>query len=230
VSVYLVGAGPGDADLLTLRAAHLLAVADVVVHDRLVGASVLELIAPCALRIDVGKTPGLSSSQTDINDLLIELATHYQIVVRLKGGDPFVFGRGGEEAIALSARGIDVHAGIPVTHRGVAHGVCVVTATAEGGRPVDFERLANPDITLVVLMGVARRGDIAEQLRRGGLDAATPVAVVQSAASLEQSVVRGRLDELARFEVVSPAVIVVGPVAGLDLGLMEVVADLVGAS
>jgi siroheme synthase len=121
-------------------------------------------------------------------------------------------------------------AGIPVTHRGVAHGVCVVTATAEGGRPVDFERLANPDITLVVLMGVARRGDIAEQLRRGGLDAATPVAVVQSAASLEQSVVRGRLDELARFEVVSPAVIVVGPVAGLDLGLMEVVADLVGAS
>lgn len=244
MSVYLVGAGPGDADLLTLRAAHLLAVADVVVHDRLVGASVLELIAPCALRIDVGKTPGLSSSQTDINDLLIELATHYQIVVRLKGGDPFVFGRGGEEAIALSARGIDVHvvpgissafaapllAGIPVTHRGVAHGVCVVTATAEGGRPVDFERLANPDITLVVLMGVARRGDIAEQLRRGGLDAATPVAVVQSAASLEQSVVRGRLDELARFEVVSPAVIVVGPVAGLDLGLMEVVADLVGAS
>jgi len=247
VSVYLVGAGPGDADLLTLRAAQLLATADVVVHDRLVGPGVLDVIAPHTLRVDVGKVPGLSSSQGDINDLLIELAQHYETVVRLKGGDPFVFGRGGEEALALSERGVDVHvvpgvssafaapllAGIPVTHRGLAHGVCVVTATASsehGAVPVDFERLANPDVTLVILMGVAQRGLIAEQLRRGGLDAATPVAVVQSASLVDQRVLRGRLDALAHWDVTSPAVIVVGPVAALELGLVDSVADLMAAS
>jgi len=242
-----VGAGPGDVDLLTLRAARLLAAADVVVHDRLVGAGVLALIGSHALSIDVGKTPGRSSSQDDINDLLVELAGQYQNVVGLKGGDPFVFGRGGEEALALAERGIEVQvvpgissafaapllAGIPVTHRGVSHGVCVVTATAagsEGPMMVDFEHLANPDITLVVLMGVARRRAIARQLLAGGLDAATPVAAVQSAASAQQRVVRGRLDELADLDVVSPAVIVVGPVAALELGVGALVDGLVGVS
>ena len=244
MSVYLVGAGPGDADLLTLRAAQLLANADVVVHDRLVGAGVLELIAPHTLRIDVGKVPGTSSSQGDINELLVELAEHHETVVRLKGGDPFVFGRGGEEAQALSSRGVDVHvvpgissafaapllAGIPVTHRGVSHGVCVVTATAESGAVVDFERLAHPDITLVILMGVAQRRAIAAQLQRGGLAGATPVAVVQSASTRDQRVARGRLDELTDLDVTSPAVIVVGPVAALKLGLVDTVADLVAVS
>ena len=244
MSVYLVGAGPGDADLLTLRAAQLLAAADVVVHDRLVGARVLELIAPHALRVDVGKIPGTSNSQADINELLIELSQHYDTVVRLKGGDPFVFGRGGEEALALSRAGIDVHvvpgissafaapllASIPVTHRGTSHGVCVVTAMAKSGSAVSFERLANPDITLVVLMGVAQRASIAAQLRRGGLDAATPVAVIECASTDEQRVVRGRLDELADFDVASPAVIVVGRVAAIELGLADVVEDLVATS
>lgn len=241
MSVYLVGAGPGDADLVTLRAARLLAEADVVVHDRLVGAGVLDLISPRARRIDVGKTPGSSNSQGDINDLLVDLAREHAVVVRLKGGDPFVFGRGGEEACALTARGVDVRvvpgissafaapllAGIPVTHRGVSHGVCVVTATAESGARVDFVDLARPGITLVVLMGVARRREIADELRRGGLDGSTPVAVVQRASSLDQRVVRGRLDELADFDVASPAVIVVGPVAALELGVVDVVEDLV---
>jgi uroporphyrin-III C-methyltransferase len=244
VSVYLVGAGPGDADLLTLRAAQLLARADVVVHDRLIGEGVLELIAARTVRIDVGKVPGASSSQVDINDLLVELAQRYDTVVRLKGGDPFVFGRGGEEALALSRRGVEVHvvpgissafaapllAGIPVTHRGASHGVCVVTATAEAGGAVDFERLANPDITLVVLMGVAQRAVISIQLRRGGLDPATPVAVVERASRVDQRVLRLRLDELADLDVVSPAVIVVGSVAALDLGQAGVVGDLVCAS
>ena len=243
MSVYLVGAGPGEADLLTLRAARLLAAADVVVHDRLVGESVLELLGARTLRIDVGKGPGLSVCQDDINDLLIDLAERFATVVRLKGGDPFVFGRGGEEALALSRRGIIVHvvpgvssafaapllAGIPVTHRGLSHGVCVVTATTEGGSPVDFEKLANADVTLVVLMGVARRAMISLQLRRGGLDDATPVAVVERASRRDQRVVRGRLDELACLDVASPAVIVVGAVAALELGTVGAVADLVAS-
>lgn len=244
MSVYLVGAGPGDVGLLTLRAAQLLASADVVVHDRLVSDAVLDLIGSRTMRIDVGKAPGASHSQTDINELLSELAARYDTVVRLKGGDPFVFGRGGEEALALSRRGIEVHvvpgissafaapllAGIPVTHRGTSHGVCVVTATSEAGSAVDFERLANADVTLVVLMGVAQRASIAAQLRRGGLDPSTPVAVVERASSVNQRVLRARLDELAGLEVSAPAVIVVGPVASLDLGLASVVGDLVGAT
>lgn len=237
MSVFLVGAGPGDADLLTLRAAQLLARADVVVYDRLVGEGVLELIGVQALRIDVGKVHGASSSQEDINDLLIELAGHHDTVVRLKGGDPFVFGRGGEEALALSRQGIEVHvvpgissafaapllAGIPVTHRGTSRGVCVVTAASEAGSAVDFERLAHADITLVVLMGVAQRAAISAQLLRGGLDPGTPVAIVERASSADQRVIRARLDELANLDVSAPAVIVVGPVAALDLGLAAVV-------
>lgn len=243
MSVYLVGAGPGDADLLTLRAARLLAVADVVVHDRLVGAGVLDLVATHARRIDVGKASGDSSAQARINDLLVALAARHSCVVRLKGGDPFVFGRGGEEALALRARGVAVHvvpglssafaapllAGIPVTQRGVSHGVCVVTATTESGVTLDFTRLAHRDLTLVILMGVARRGAIAGELCRAGLDPATPVAVVQSAGSDAQRVVRARLDELAYLDVAAPAVIVVGSVAALDVGSARLVADLVAS-
>ncbi|MDH2903505.1 MAG: uroporphyrinogen-III C-methyltransferase [Actinomycetota bacterium] len=244
MSVYLVGAGPGDADLLTLRAAQLLARADVVVHDRLIGPDVLELVSARTVCVDVGKVPGTSHTQGDINELLVELAGRYDTVVRLKGGDPFVFGRGGEEALALLARGVVVHvvpgvssafaapalAGIPVTHRGASHGVCVVTATAEEGRVVDFERLANVDVTLVVLMGVAQRATISAQLCRGGLDPATPVAVVQRASLEDQLVVRARLDQLADLDVIAPAVIVVGPVAALDLGLDALVDELVAVA
>ncbi|NNN08185.1 MAG: uroporphyrinogen-III C-methyltransferase [Acidimicrobiaceae bacterium] len=244
MSVYLVGAGPGDADLLTVRAVEILGRADVVVHDRLVGDDVLKLIRPRAARIDVGKKPGASSSQSGINELLIELAGRYDTVVRLKGGDPFIFGRGGEEAVALSRCGIEVHvvpgissafaapllAGITVTHRGASQGVCVVTATAEGGSAVDFEPLALANITLVVLMGVAQRSTISSQLRRGGLDPSTAVAVVESASRVGQRVTRARLDELATLDVYAPAVIVVGPVAALDLGVVTQLGDLVGAS
>lgn len=244
MSVYLVGAGPGDADLLTVRAARLLARADVVVHDRLVGATVMELIGRRTRRIDVGKLPGASISQAAINDTLVDLAEQYETVVRLKGGDPFVFGRGGEEALALCARGVDVHvvpgissafaapalAGIPVTHRGTSHGVCVVTATGESGTTLDFERFAHSEMTLVVLMGVAQRARIAEELRRGGLDGSTPVAVVERASCPDQCVTRARLDQLATLDVAAPAVIVVGAVAALDLGLARVVGELVAVS
>ena len=229
--MYLVGAGPGDADLLTIRAAQLLASADVVVHDRLIGGEVLSLAGSHAELIDVGKVPGLSHSQSQINELLVTLANKHDVVVRLKGGDPFVFGRGGEEAQVLLDAGCEVHvvpgitsafagpllAGIPVTHRGISHGVTVVTATSVAGSSVDFKALANPDLTLVVLMGVARRQEITEQLLEGGIDPNTPVAVVEWASTDQQRTVRARLDELPGLDVISPAVIVIGAVAALEL-------------
>ena len=240
MSVVLVGAGPGAADLLTLRAAAVLAAADVVVHDRLVGDDVLKLLADRTLRIDVGKIPGGGDSQHAINELLIDLARDYEYVVRLKGGDPFVFGRGGEEVVALRAAGIDVEvvpglssafsapllAGVPVTHRGLSRGVCVVTAVAEGGVEVDFRSLALPELTLVVLMGVARRASLAAQLCEGGLSRATPVAVVERAATSSQRVLRTVLGELAEADVSSPAVIVIGAVAALELASAQIAAQL----
>ncbi|MBW4030590.1 MAG: uroporphyrinogen-III C-methyltransferase [Acidobacteria bacterium] len=244
MSVHLVGAGPGAADLLTVRATRLLARADVVVHDRLVGAEVLALLTPHARRIDVGKGPGDSITQPRINELLRELDAYYEVVVRLKGGDPFVFGRGGEEALALAAWGVDVEvvpgissafaapllAGIPVTHRGVSRGVCVVTATTEVGTALDFTALACAEITLVILMGVAQRARIVDQLVRGGLDPTTPVAVVHAASTVAQCVVRASLGQLARLDVAAPAVIVVGAVAALELGLSAVLAELTASS
>jgi uroporphyrin-III C-methyltransferase len=211
----------------------MLATADVVVHDRLVSDEILALIRPGVPRIDVGKIPGTSHSQTAINETLIDLAQHYACVVRLKGGDPFVFGRGGEEALALRDAGIEVTvvpgissafagplvAGLPVTHRGLSHGVTVVTGRAQDGQAVNFRALANPDLTLVILMGVQRRGSIAAELIDGGLAPTTPVAVIENAALASQRVVRARLDELAELDVANPAVIVVGAVADVDLGI-----------
>jgi uroporphyrin-III C-methyltransferase len=230
VTVYLVGAGPGAADLLTLRAARLLASADVVVFDRLIEPDVLALAAPHAELIDVGKRPGHSNSQALINDLLVSLGQSHENVVRLKGGDPFVFGRGGEEYEALAAAGVDCEvvpgitsafaapgvAGIAVTHRGLSHGVTVVTGHAREGAAVDFRRLANPDVTLVVLMGVMRRSSIVSELLEGGLTPDTPVAVIEKAYMHGQRVLRAQLDQLATLDVEAPAVLVIGAVAKLN--------------
>jgi uroporphyrin-III C-methyltransferase len=235
VSVALVGAGPGSADLLTLRAARLLEEAEVVVHDRLVDPSVLALASPDAELIDVGKRPGGAHNQGLINELLVLLGRRHERVVRLKGGDPYVFGRGGEEVEALREAGIEIEivpgissalsapgaAGIPVTHRGASHGVTVVTGHAREGEGVDFTRLANPSLTLVVLMGVGNRAAIAAELQAGGLAADTPVAVVESAWTQSQRCLRGRLDQLGELEVANPAVLIVGAVAALDLGTIE---------
>lgn len=231
MTVFLVGAGPGRAELMTIRAARLLASAEVVVHDRLISDEVLGLINESAMRFDVGKVPGLSHSQSRINDLLVSLAQNHECVVRLKGGDPFVFGRGGEEAQVLGAAGVDVEvvpgitsafaapllAGIPVTHRGLSHGVIVVTGSSVKGSSIDFSRLANSDLTLVVLMGVERRADIASQLIRGGLSPSTPVAALEWASSEKERCVRSRLDELGATHVEAPAVLVIGAVADLEV-------------
>lgn len=232
MTVYLVGAGPGDADLLTIRASRLLGTAEVVVHDRLVDRSVLAVANRHAQLIDVGKTPGGSNTQHQINDLLIGLARAHSSVVRLKGGDPFVFGRGGEEAIALQSAGVacevvpgltsafsgPLAAGIPVTHRGFARGVTVVTGHLSSDDDDYFRRIAHPELTLVILMGVARRAEISRQLMAGGLAGSTPIAVVERAWTSDQRVVRGRLDELSALTVSAPAIIVVGETAALDVG------------
>jgi uroporphyrin-III C-methyltransferase len=235
MSVYLVGAGPGEGDLLTVRAARVLGEADVVVRDRLIDESVMEFVNPLAVIVDVGKTPGDSSSQARINDLLVELSASHETVVRLKGGDPFVFGRGGEELLALREAGVScvvvpglssalagpLAAGIPVTHRGVSRGVTIVSARGARGEVTDFRHLAHAELTLVILMGIENRGEIATQLMEGGLDASTPVAVVEQAWTGQQRTTRGSLSELGSFDVRPPAIIVVGGVASFDLRSFE---------
>ncbi len=231
MSVALVGAGPGDADLLTLKAARLLAAAEVVVHDALVGDDVLALIPDAAERIDVGKRPGRPTPQEMISALLVELGRQGKRVVRLKGGDPFVFGRGGEEAEALAAAGVPFEvvpgisssvaapaaAGIPVTHRGVSAAFTVVTGHRRAGEPdVDWRSLAKVGGTIVVLMGVSQRASIAAELMAGGLAPTTPVAAIESATTDAQVVGRWTLAELADADVRSPSVIVIGAVAAFE--------------
>ena len=176
-TVHLVGAGPGDPELLTLRAARLLAAADVVVHDALADTEALSLVPSHVERIDVGKRPGRPVPQELINDLLVQLAQRHRCVVRLKGGDPFLFGRGGEEALALQAAGVAFEvvpgitsaiaapaaAGVPVTQRGMSASVTIVTGHRRFGDEdeTDWEALARVGGTIVVLMGVAERGAIA---------------------------------------------------------------------
>lgn len=234
MTVYLVGAGPGDPDLLTLRAHRLLGRADVVIVDRLVDPRVLELVAPGATVIDVGKHPRdgrASVSQDEINQLLIAEGSSGATVIRLKGGDPFVFGRGGEELVALSAAGIDVEvvpgltsalsvpllAGIPVTHRGAATSVTIVTGHGGTDGSVDWAALAKAGGTLSIVMGVARRAEIAEALIEGGRPGSTPVVVLHAGATPTEQRWRTTLDQLGNLEVAAPAVFVVGEVAGLEL-------------
>ena len=237
MTVHLVGAGPGDPDLLTVAAARLLAQADVVVHDRLIGPDVLALAPATAERIDVGKRPGNTTPQELINALLVHLGSQGLEVVRLKGGDPYVFGRGAEEADALETAGIPytvvpgitsaiaapAAAGIPVTHREGSAAFTVVTGhravaptsgpSAGAATAVAWEALAQVGGTIVVLMGVAERGTIADRLMAGGLAPDTPVAAVRHGTRPDQEVVRTTLAELGATPVRSPATIVIGAVA-----------------
>ena len=233
--VVLVGAGPGDPDLLTLRAARELAGAEVVVHDRLVSAEILALVPPAAARIDVGKAPGRgAATQAQINALLLAAARTGRRVVRLKGGDPLVFGRGGEEIEFLRAHGVAVEvvpgitaalgcaaaAAIPLTHRDLAHSVTFVSGTpAEGAPEQGWAALARSGQTVAIYMGVRAAARIAERLIAAGRDAATPVAVIENGTRPDQRVVAGTLGGLAalmrRHAIVNPALLVVGEVAAL---------------
>ena len=238
MTVHLVGAGPGDPELLTVRARRLLDIADVVVHDRLVDPRIMGLIAPWAERIDVGKRPGgPPTAQMALHRVLMRVSARADTVVRLKGGDPFVFGRGGEEAEALRAAGVDVEivpgitsaiagpaaAGIPVTMRGHASGFTVVTGHEDptADRHLDWAALARLGTTLVVLMGASRAAAIAKRLLDAGMDPATPVAAIQSATTVAQRTLRARLADFTdpdlHLSVAAPAVLVIGTVADLDL-------------
>ena len=236
MTVYLVGAGPGDPGLLTRRGAALLARADVVLHDRLVSGAILDLVPTSARLIDVGKDPDSRARGADRQDeiarLLVEHGRTSAVVVRLKGGDPFLFGRGGEEVEVLtragiawevvpgvtSAFGVPAAVGIPVTQRGLAASVTVVTGRVgepDGTSGPDWEALARVGGTLVVLMGMTTRAAIADALVRGGRPPDTPVAVISQGTTASQRVVRTTLTGLAGVDLGPPAVIVVGPVAAL---------------
>jgi uroporphyrin-III C-methyltransferase len=212
--VHLVGAGPGDPELLTLRAHRLISRAEAVVFDRLVAPGILDLIPPNALRFDVGKLPGLHRvPQAEINDLLVALARRGLDVVRLKGGDPLIFGRGSEEAEHLrrhgvacgvvpgitSAAGCAAALGVPLTHRGLAQGVRYVTGHCQGDRPLDLNwtSLADPETTLVVYMGLAQIDRIANRLIAAGLPAETPAMAVQSGTTPRQRHVVAPLADLS---------------------------------
>ncbi|WP_246022803.1 siroheme synthase CysG [Cognatilysobacter terrigena] len=239
--VILVGAGPGDAGLLTLRALRVLSQADVVLHDHLVGDDVLSRVRRDAELIDVGKHAGAANAsmahhdtQARIHALMLEHAKAGRTVVRLKGGDPFVFGRGGEELEVLASHGIDfevvpgitaalacaAYAGIPLTHREHAQSLHVVTAHAkDDGNEPDWAALAKPRQTLAIYMGVAAASRISARLIAHGLTVSTPVAIVENGSRPTQRVVTGTLDSLGSLvdthAVQSPALLIVGEVAAL---------------
>ena len=234
--VYLVGAGPGDPDLLTVKALRLLQTADTVVYDRLVSREILELIPHTVARIFVGKaTSRHTLSQQEINALLVDLARKRPNVVRLKGGDPFVFGRGGEEALALARNNIPfevvpgitaaqacaAYAGIPLTHRGLAQGVQFITGHRKDNEAlvINPASVADPDQTLVVYMGLASLPQIVSELLNAGRAADTPAAIVERGTTSRQRNIVTRLEHLQeaveRHAIRSPAMLIVGPVVSL---------------
>ena len=235
--VHLVGAGPGDPGLLTVAGRRALEAAEVVVHDRLGTEQLLPLCRADALLLNAGKAPGRAAmTQDEINAALVEHGLAGRRVVRLKGGDPFVFGRGGEEAEALARAGVrfevvpgitsaiaaPAYAGIPVTHRGVATSFTVVTGHEDPTKPseqTDWAALARVPGTLVILMGMGRLADIAAALIAGGRSADEPVGVIQWGTTARQRHLVGRLSDIAarvtEEGLGSPAVVIVGPVAAL---------------
>ncbi|MBT6827292.1 MAG: uroporphyrinogen-III C-methyltransferase [Rhodospirillales bacterium] len=235
-TVYLVGAGPGDPDLLTVKALRLIQQADVVVYDRLVSDPILALIPGSAKRVFAGKRArDHYMPQDEINALLVETARSGQMVVRLKGGDPFVFGRGGEEAVQLaknnikfevvpgitSSAGCAAYAGIPLPHRDHAHSVRFVTGhTQHGDEPeLNWQSLADPTTTLVVYMGMSNAPIISKRLIEAGLDADTPAAAINMGTRPEQQVVRSTLKDL-------PQAIVDSALSGATLLVIGSVVDL----
>jgi len=234
--VYLVGTGPGDPELLTVKAQRLLQNSDVVVYDRLVSDEILEQIPPGVSRIYVGKRSGRHPvPQVEINQLLQRLAEAGHAVVRLKGGDPFVFGRGSEEAAWLAAHGItfevvpgitsasacSAYAGIPLTHRGLASGVQFVTGHSQADRELDLDwrSLADPDKTLVVYMGLANIEHITRELMAAGLPAETPAAAIEQGTTARQRRLLATLADLPRVSreaaLAPPVLFVIGRVVSL---------------
>ena len=244
-AVYLVGAGPGDPDLLTVRALRLMQQADAVVYDHLVGDGILDLARRDAQLIYAGKeAANHSMQQEDINRLLVRLAGQCKCVVRLKGGDPFVFGRGGEELEALAkegipfevvpgvtaASGVSCYTGIPLTHREHAQACVFVTGHLKDGTVnLDWPALARPRQTIVIYMGLAALPEISRQLIAHGLPGSMPAAVVERGTTTHQRVVTGTLSTLPNLAAASalrpPCLIVIGSVVSLQERLSWFVPD-----
>jgi uroporphyrin-III C-methyltransferase len=231
MTVHLVGAGPGDPRLVTVRGLELVRSCDVLVYDRLVAPELVAEAPPGALLV-----PREGLTQAEINALLVEHGSTWACVVRLKGGDPLVFGRGGEEALALQRAGISVEvvpgvsslaavpaaAGIPLTHRGVSDRVTLASCHGADDGEAEYERLAAAGGTLVLFMGGRRIERVAQGLVAAGLDPSTPAAAVSRGTCPDQEVVRSTLEELpaAAAGLTTPTLLVVGDVAALDLGTM----------
>ncbi len=239
--VYLTGAGPGDPDLLTVKAARLIAQADVVIYDRLVSAEILALTRPDALLVFGGKEQGQQERiQNEIQELLLQHAAPGRIVVRLKGGDPMVFGRGAEEWSFLASHGVNVElvpgissalavpslAGIPPTLRGVAVSFAVITGHRQNMEPQEWARYQMVD-TLLVLMGVENRQQIAKNLIRAGRNTEEPVAFIERGSTDRERVVISTLAQVARgqVQVEAPAVFVIGQVVRMRSHLKRLVAE-----
>ncbi len=244
--VYLVGTGPGDPDLLTVKALRLLQNADVVIYDRLVSEGILQQIPSGVSQIYVGKKSGNHSlPQDEINQLLINLAEGKRTIVRLKGGDPFVFGRGSEEALLLAKHGINfeivpgitaasactTYAGIPLTHRGLAQGVQIVTGHSQANQPLDLDwnALADENKTIVIYMGLTNIELITSKLIAAGLNTNTPAAAIQNGTTANQQRVLSTLSMLAsdskKANLQAPVIFVIGKVVSLATSLDWFVSD-----
>jgi len=235
--VYLVGAGPGDPKLITLRAVELIKKADVVLYDRLVSKKIITLIPKKAKKFYVGRDVGDDYKHQDsTNGLMVKYAKSHKCVVRLKGGDPFIFGRGGEEAEYLkkhkiqfeivpgitSGIGSAIYSGIPLTHRKHSSSVAFVTGHEDPEKtknPVEWKRLAKSVETIVIMMGLSRIGMITKELAAGGLKKTTPVAVVQRGTTDDQRVITGNLANIAKKikdnNITPPSIIIIGNVVKL---------------
>jgi uroporphyrin-III C-methyltransferase len=248
--IYLVGAGPGDPDLLTVRALRLIQQADTVIYDRLVSPEILRLIPRQAARVYVGKaTSRHTLSQEEINTLLVEQAHSHGTIVRLKGGDPYIFGRGGEEALALVRHGIafevvpgitagqacTAYAGIPLTHRGLASGVRFITGHRRNNEElvIDTQTLADSSQTLVIYMGLSNTGLIVEKLLQAGRAPDTPAAIIERGTTPQQRnliTTIGELETTAQAQDIrSPALLVIGDVVSLAAELGEALPDTMQA-
>lgn len=234
--VSIVGAGPGDAELLTIKALRLLQTADVVIYDRLVSADILELIPAGVSRISVAKSPGKHSvPQNQINEILVNLAKASRRIVRLKGGDPYMFGRGGEEGQVLkkhhidfevvpgitAASGCSAYSGIPLTHRGLSRRVQFITGHFNDDEPLDLNwpSIADPQSTIVIYMGLANLPLVIDSLMEAGLPASMPAAAVQNATKADQKRIITRLDQLKdaihQQQMKPPVMIIIGKVVAL---------------